>query len=82
MWLSFEDVAENQLEMKSRYAVRYTGIGPNGEVDWDGWVKRCWPNFGKGLRFLGNSEDFRKMQIHQDDVSEFIRRVKSYFAAA
>lgn len=36
-------------------------------------------NLGQGLRFNGTSEDYLGMNIHIDDLDEFVRRVKIYF---
>ncbi len=36
-------------------------------------------NLGEGLRYKGNSGNYSEMQIHIDDLEEFINRVKKYY---
>ncbi|MCX6731463.1 MAG: hypothetical protein NTX55_00510 [Candidatus Parcubacteria bacterium] len=36
-------------------------------------------NFGKGLRFKGESGNYSDMKIHIDDLETFIQRVRKYY---
>lgn len=51
---------------QNQYASRYV----------DG--RHGYPNFGEGLRFKGDPEDYHSLYIHIDDYDEFHRRVKKH----
>jgi len=38
------------------------------------------PNLGEGLRFNGSPDDYHSLEIHKDDVEEFIKRVVNHYA--
>jgi hypothetical protein len=40
------------------------------------------PYLGEGIRWKGNVADFHFMEIHKDDVEEFVKRVLEYRRAA
>jgi len=63
-YVLFGDVARKQLGMQAQYASRYV----------DGRFGCA--NLGKDLRFLGDVDDYHSLQIHKDDVSEFVKRFK------
>lgn len=66
-YVDFGDVARKQLGIQSQYASRYLD-GVNGE----------YPNLGKDLRISGDPRDYHRVQIHKDDVAEFVKRYKEY----
>lgn len=41
------------------------------------YVSRYVPNLGEGLRFRGEPSDYHFLEIHKDDVNEFVRRYKN-----
>jgi len=68
-FVPFGDVARQQIGMQCQYASGYI-LGEG----------RC-PNLGDGLRFKNwpnTSGDYHSIEIHQDDVEEFVRRVKEH----
>ena len=67
-YVCFGDVARGQLDQQCQYASRYV----DGRYDY--------PNLGVGLRFIGDACDYHSLQIHKDDVEEFVHRVKEYKA--
>lgn len=65
MYVSFGDVARGQLGEQCQYASRYI----QGKLGYE-----C---LGDGLRFQNlNTGNYHEIQIHQDDVAEFVRRYK------
>lgn len=56
-------IARERLGMQAQYAVRYVR-GSHGSAE-----------LGGGLRFRGDPADYHFVQIHKDDVEEFVRRV-------
>jgi hypothetical protein len=65
-YVSFGDVARTQLLQQCQYASRYHG-GFHG-----------YPNLTQGLRIKGCLAEYYSMEIHKDDVDEFVKRVKNY----
>ena len=65
-FINFGDVARKRLNMQCQYASRYHG-GLGGT-----------PDLTKSLRVMGDAKDYHSMEIHKDDVEEFVRRVKAY----
>ena len=63
----FGNVAREVLNQQAQYASRYIN-GSKGE----------YPNLGEGLRFEGDPEDYHDVKIHNEDVEEFVKRVKEY----
>ena len=64
-FINFGDIAHGELGMQTQYASRYvSGIDR--------------PDLAKGLRTRGNPADYHELEIHKDDVEEFIARVKKY----
>ena len=72
-FVNFGDVARKQLGQQCQYACRYTGVGP-------GWFPE-YPDLGQGLRFKGNIGDYHSLEIHKDDVAEFVRRYEEWTKA-
>lgn len=66
-YVNFGDIARGRLEQQCQYASRYIW----GEIP-------GYPNLSNGLRFLGSAEDYHSIEIHNDDVGEFIRRYKEF----
>ena len=73
-FVSLGDVARGELRMQCQYASRYV----------DGSLPEEYPDvasgaeFGKPLRLFGDPGNYHSYMIHQDDVDEFVRRVKQY----
>ena len=65
-FVNFGDVARKRLDMQCQYASQYHG-GLHGS-----------PDLTKGLRVTGDAKDYHSMEIHKDDVEEFVERVKSF----
>lgn len=65
-YVSFSDVAVSQCGEQSQYASRAI----------DG--RHGWPNLGKNLRFNGNPSDYHDVEIHRDDVAEFVKRYQEW----
>lgn len=63
-FVSFGDVSRGQLDMQCQYGSRYI----EGKIP-------GYPNLGVGLRFRGDPGDYHSVQIHKDDVDEFVKRV-------
>ena len=66
-YVNFGDIARRQLDQQCQYISRYV----------DGVIEG-WPNLGTGLRFKGRPDAYYSLQIHKDDVAEFVRRVKEH----
>jgi len=71
-YVSFGDIARIRLGQQCQYASRYI----DGEIE-------GYPNLGEGLRFtgfdhLGRINNYHAMEIHKDDVEEFVRRHTEY----
>lgn len=68
-WVSFGDVARQRLGMQAQYASRY--VGGHGRA----------PDLSQGLRFQNtggkplDAADYHDIEIHADDVEEFVLRV-------
>lgn len=77
-FVNFGDMARQRLEMQCQYACRYTGaVKGDGTIDPDYWKGIDGsPCLGEGLRFRGSTKDYHFMEIHKDDVEEFVRRVR------
>ena len=65
-FVNFGDISRSRLGQQCQYGVRYIK-GEHG-----------FPCFGTGLRFKGETSDYHSMQIHVDDIEEFVRRVQSH----
>jgi hypothetical protein len=79
-YVNFGDVARSRLLMQCQYASRYTGaVKGDGTIDPEYWKEIDGsPCFGVGLRFRGSTKGYHSMEIHKDDVEEFVRRVAEY----
>ena len=64
MFVNFGKVARKELGMQAQYASRFVD-GRHGE-----------PNLGDGLRFKGLPKDYHSLMIEENDISEFVSRVK------
>ncbi|MFA5163653.1 MAG: hypothetical protein WC441_03980 [Patescibacteria group bacterium] len=62
-FVRFGDIARYFLNQQSQYASRYI----DGKIE-------GYPNLGEGLRFKGESWNYHSVQIHKDDIAEFIKR--------
>ncbi len=73
LWVDFGHVSRTLCDMQSQYCSRYV----------DGRGDRT-PNLGKGLRFRGtggkplNTANYHSIEIHSDDVDEFVKRVREH----
>lgn len=65
-FVEFGLVARDRLGMQAQYASRYVG-GAHGA-----------PDLGAGLRFKGRREDYHFLEINENDVEEFVRRVQEH----
>ena len=68
-YVRFGDVCRPQLGMQSQYASEYI-LGRGRK-----------PAFGEGLRFRNwpnTGGDYHSIEIHEDDVAEFVRRVQEF----
>ena len=66
-YINFGDIALSVVNQQSQYASRYVN-GAFGE----------YPNLGEGLRFEGDPDDYHMLEIHKDDVIEFVERVRKH----
>lgn len=66
-FISFWEISISQLSMQSQYASRYV----NWEIEW-------YPNLWEWLRFKWEPSDYHDLEIHKDDVKEFVRRVLEF----
>ena len=71
-YVNFGDVSRQQLGVQCHTGPRYI----------DGYLDD-WPDLGYGLRFRGYDlngriNNYHAMEIHRDDVEEFVRRVTEY----
>ena len=64
-FVPFGELVRSRLGMQCQYASRYVG----GLCEY--------PDLSQGLRFQGSRSDYHSLTIHQDDVEEFIKRVKA-----
>lgn len=64
-YLNFGDFARAIMGLQCQYAARYV----DGKLD-------GWPNLGKGLRFIGNTNNYHSLRIHKKDADEFLKRHK------
>ena len=65
-YINFGDVARKRLGEQCQYASRYV----QGKL-------KYYPNVGKGLRFKNlDSGNYHEIEIHKDDIEEFVRRYK------
>lgn len=62
-FVEFGPIARDRIGMQAQCASRYVG-GAHGN-----------PDLGAGLRFKGRRDDYHFLEIHADDVEEFVRRV-------
>lgn len=69
-FINFGDIVRKRLNRQCQYVSRYVG-GKCGCSD-----------LGEGLRFrefginVTHSNDYHSLEIHKDDVEEFVRRVE------
>ena len=68
-YVSVGDVCRGQLGMQCQYGSRYL----NDTISLPGY-----PFLGEGLRVRGTHVNYHTLEIHKDDVDEFVRRVKEY----
>lgn len=61
------DVSRRLLGKQAQYGSRYVD-GAFGE----------YPKLGDGLRIKGSSDDYHNLQIHKDDIDEFVKRYNSH----
>ena len=66
MYRNLGEVCRSQLYMQAQYGARYA------DRRWEKEYHFC----GEGLRIIGTSADYHSMQIHEDDIEEFVIRVK------
>jgi len=67
-YVNFGDITRKKLGIQCQYASRYV----HGKIE-------GWPYLGKDLRFKNDPiNDYHSLQIHKDDVEEFVRRVKGH----
>lgn len=78
MFVKFGDISRKRLGTQCQYGCRYTGIDAKGNPNESLWEERGYPNLGKGLRFKGNTDNYHSLEIHEDDVEEFVRRYKEH----
>lgn len=70
-WVGFGEVA-HLCGMQRQYLCRYI----------NGW--QDYPNLGEGLRFRNiygkefEIADYHEIEMHKDDVEEFVKRVQQY----
>lgn len=64
-FLSFGDVARELLNMQAQYASYFLRGAGN------------FPRIADDLRIKGNPADYHSIQIHRDDVAEFVVRAKT-----
>lgn len=69
-YVHFGDVARDRCGMQCQYCRHYLA-GEHG----------C-PDLGSDLRWHGDTTDYHKLKIHQDDADEFVRRVRTHRIAA
>lgn len=62
-YTDFGDVAISKCNMQCQYCRRYLA-GEHGS-----------PDLGSDLRWFGDTADYHGLQIHKEDVDEFVRRV-------
>ena len=69
-YVAFGDAAR-KIGIQSQYASRYVrGDGDHANCGSD-------PALGRELRFIGDACDYHDLLIHQDDLDEFVRRVRA-----
>lgn len=68
-FLSFGDVARELLNMQAQYASYFLRGAGN------------FPRIADDLRIRGNPADYHSVQIHRDDVAEFVARAKVELAS-
>lgn len=66
-FVKFGEIARGRLGQQCQYASRYV----DGKIE-------GYPNLGEGLRFKGDPGDYHSLEIHREDVEEFVRRVEEY----
>jgi len=76
-FVNFGEISRGRLGLQCQYGCRYTGIDPKGERT-NYWEELGYPDLGKGLRFKGGTNNYHALEIHEDDVEEFVRRYKEY----
>ena len=65
-YVSFGDIAREQMDMQCQYAVRY--LFPNQDR----------PYLGEAIRTTGTIMEYHGVKIHRDDIAEFLRRFQAY----
>lgn len=68
-YVSFGDMVRKRLDMQAQYACHYL-FGMNGR-----------PNLGRELLYIGNANEYQQLLIHQDDIEEFVYRMKKHRAS-
>lgn len=71
-YVSFAEVALKRLDLPNHYAAKYVD-GRHGEAN-----LTSNPKLGASLRIVGDGEDYHSYLIHEDDVDEFVRRVRAH----
>ena len=67
-YVEFGEIARRRCDEQAQYCSRTI----------DGFLE--YPNLGEGLRFRGDPRDYHFVEIHKDDVEEFVTRWKAYKA--
>lgn len=68
-YVKFTHIAQEKLHMRPQQAGQYIE-GYGMEI----------PELGKGLRWLGNTDDYDNLEVYHEDADKFIKRVKKHLA--
>ncbi len=68
-FVDFGDVARNLMMMQSQYGSRYV----------DGAIEG-YPKLGEGLRIQGDPRNYHSLEIHPEDIEDFMLRHSAYQA--
>jgi|GEM_PF-2301020 hypothetical protein len=67
-FVKFDEVSRWLLHRQTQYGSRFIDGGPRSE----------YPAFGKDLRIKGDPDQIYSLEIHKDDVNEFVKRVEAH----
>lgn len=70
---NFGDVCRNRLGMQCQYGSRY--VNPDFSAESAKEAGHFVPYLGEGLRIKGKPDNYHSLEIHTDDVDEFVSRV-------